>query len=92
VLGLRPAPSLIVRVSGNDFLAELLTKICDKFPHFVWIELLWLDEWEVTRREHAAIVAAVCSGAAERAADLAPLHVRASCTDIVRFLEARTVY
>jgi DNA-binding GntR family transcriptional regulator len=83
---------IIARVSGNDFLAELLTKIYDKFQHFVWIELLWLDEWDVTRREHAAIVAAVCSGAAERAADLARGHVRDSRTNIVRFLEARSAY
>jgi DNA-binding GntR family transcriptional regulator len=83
---------IIARVSGNEFLGELLAKIYDKFQHFVWIELLWLDEWEVTRREHAAIVAAVCSGDAEQAAELARRHVRDSRTNIVRFLEARTAY
>src|SRR5262249_20820658 len=40
---------IIAQVSGNDFLAELLFKIYDKFQHFVWIELLWLDEWDITR-------------------------------------------
>ena len=83
---------IIAHLSGNDFLAELLLKIYDKFQHFVWIELLWLDEWDLTRREHAAIVAAVCSGAGERAAELARRHVRDSRTNIVRFLEARTAY
>jgi DNA-binding GntR family transcriptional regulator len=83
---------IIARVSGNEYLAELLTKIYDKFQHFVWIELLWLDEWEVTRREHAAIVAAVCSGEGAQAAELVRKHVRESRTNIVRFLEARTAY
>jgi DNA-binding GntR family transcriptional regulator len=83
---------IIARVSGNEFLSELLSKIFDKFQHFVWIELLWLDEWGVARDEHAAIVEAVCAGDGERAADLARRHVRVSRTNIVRFLEARTAY
>ena len=53
---------IIARASGNDYLDNSLTKIFDKFQHFVWIELLWLNEWEVARREHAAIVEAVCMG------------------------------
>jgi DNA-binding GntR family transcriptional regulator len=31
---------LITRISGNEFLHDLLSKIFDKFQHFVWIELL----------------------------------------------------
>jgi DNA-binding GntR family transcriptional regulator len=83
---------IIARVSGNEFLSELLSKIFDKFQHFVWIELLWLDEWDVARREHADIVEAICSGNGEQAADLARRHVRGSRNNIVRFLQARTAY
>jgi DNA-binding GntR family transcriptional regulator len=83
---------IIAHASGNEYLAELLLKIYDKFQHFVWIELLWLDEWDVTRKEHAAIVAAVCSGAGEQAAELARRHVRESRTNIVRLLAARSAY
>ncbi|HXV24556.1 MAG TPA: GntR family transcriptional regulator [Alphaproteobacteria bacterium] len=83
---------IIARVSGNDFLRELLSRIFDKFQHFVWIELLWLDEWDVARREHAAIVEAICSGDAERAAELARRHVHASRNNIVRFLQAKRAY
>jgi DNA-binding GntR family transcriptional regulator len=79
---------LIARVSGNDFLCELLLKIFEKFQDFVWIELLWLDEWAEARREHAAIVEAICAGDAQRAAELARQHVRGSRTSIVRFLQA----
>jgi len=81
---------LIARISGNEFLCDLLSKIFDKFQHFVWIELLWLDEWDVARSEHAAIVEAVCAGDAEQAADLARRHVRVSRDNIVRFLQTRT--
>jgi DNA-binding GntR family transcriptional regulator len=83
---------VIARVSGNEYLSELLSKIFDKFQHFVWIELLWLDEWDVARREHAAIVEAICSGDAEQAAELARRHVRGSRNNIVRFLQAKTAY
>lgn len=83
---------IIARATGNDFLSELLSKIFDKFQHFVWIELLWLDEWEETRKEHAAIVEAVCSGDAQQAAELARRHVRGSRDSIVRFLRAKTAY
>lgn len=83
---------IIARASGNDYLRDSLEKIFDKFQHFVWIELLWLNEWEVARREHAAIVEAVCAGDIVRAAELARLHVRGSKTNIVRFLRAKTAY
>ena len=83
---------IIARASGNGYLSDSLTKIFDKFQHFVWIELLWLNEWEVARNEHAAIVEAVCSGDGAKAAELARLHVRGSKTNIVRFLQARTAY
>jgi DNA-binding GntR family transcriptional regulator len=83
---------LIARISGNEFLFDLLAKIFDKFQHFVWIELLWLDEWDVARREHAAIVEAICSGDAQHAAELARRHVRGSRNNIVRFLQAKAAY
>ena len=83
---------IIARASGNAYLSESLTKIFDKFQHFVWIELLWLNEWEVARNEHAAIVEAVCNGDGAKAAELARLHVRGSKTNIVRFLQAKTAY
>ena len=83
---------VIARASGNAYLSESLSKIFDKFQHFVWIELLWLDEWAVARNEHAAIVEAVCSGDGAAAADLARRHVRVSKINIVRFLQAKNAY
>jgi DNA-binding GntR family transcriptional regulator len=83
---------IIARASGNQYLGDSLTKIFDKFQHFVWIELLWLNEWAVARQEHAAIVEAVCNGDAVKAAERARLHVRGSKSNIVRFLQAKNAY
>jgi DNA-binding GntR family transcriptional regulator len=83
---------IIARASGNAYLSDSLSKIFDKFQHFVWIELLWLNEWEVARNEHAAIVEAVCNGDGAAAAELARMHVRVSKINIVRFLQAKSAY
>jgi DNA-binding GntR family transcriptional regulator len=69
---------IIARASGNKMLVDTLGQILDRCQYFIWLELLWLDEWAVTRDEHAAIVEAICGGDGERAAVLASDHVRIS--------------
>ncbi|MEJ2122130.1 MAG: GntR family transcriptional regulator [Alphaproteobacteria bacterium] len=83
---------IIAKASGNEMLYDTICSILEKFQHFVWIELLWLDKWEVTRQEHAALVEAICSGDGERAATLARRHVQGSRNNIVRFLQAKHAY
>jgi DNA-binding GntR family transcriptional regulator len=83
---------VIARASGNALLAETLSRILDRCQYFVWLELLWLDEWAVARREHAAIVEAICAGDGARAAELARKHVQGSRNNILRFLKARSAY
>lgn len=83
---------VIARASGNALLAETLSRILDRCQYFVWLELLWLDEWAVARREHAAIVEAICAGEGALAAELARNHVRGSRNNILRFLKARSAY
>jgi len=83
---------VIARASGNALLAETLSRILDRCQYFVWLELLWLDEWAVARREHAAIVGAICAGDGTGAAELARNHVRGSRNNILRFLKARSAY
>jgi DNA-binding GntR family transcriptional regulator len=83
---------IIARASGNKMLADTLGQILDRCQYFIWLELLWLDEWAVARDEHAAIVEAICAGDGERAAVLASDHVRISKQNIVRFLRAKTAY
>jgi DNA-binding GntR family transcriptional regulator len=91
LLGLR-VHRIIAAATGNAFLSDTLSKILDKCQHFVWFELLWLDEWEVAREEHREIVEAVCSGDGERAAMLAGAHVRGSRDNILRILKARNAH
>ena len=83
---------IIARASGNDVLAETLSKILDRYQYFIWMELLWLDEWAETRKEHADIVSAVINGEKARAAQLARQHVRTSKTTILRFHRTQTLY
>jgi DNA-binding GntR family transcriptional regulator len=83
---------VIARVTGNELLRETLSRILDKYQHFIWMELLSLDEWAVARREHAEIVDAICAGDGERAADVATRHVRVSRDNIIRLLRAQTAY
>jgi DNA-binding GntR family transcriptional regulator len=83
---------VIARASGNDQLADTLTRILDRCHHFVWMELLWLDHWNEAHDEHVEIVDAICGGNAERAAGLARHHVRSSRDDIRRLLQARFAY
>lgn len=83
---------VIAEATGNALLQETLSRILDKFQHFIWIELLWLNEWSVAREEHAAIVDAICVGDGARAAELARRHVRGSRDNILQLLRAKTTY
>lgn len=83
---------LIAASSGNEMLSSLLSGILDKCQHYVWMELLWMDEWKDARSEHAAIVEAVCSGDAKMASDLARKHIRGSRNNVLRLLEAKADY
>jgi DNA-binding GntR family transcriptional regulator len=83
---------VIAEISGNAMLCDLINKILDKCQHYVWMELLWFDEWKLTRHEHTAIVEAICAGDAKRAGDLARHHVRGSLNNILRMLETKSEY
>lgn len=82
----------IAEISGNEMLSGLLNGILDKCQHYVWMELLWLDEWRIARDEHFEIVEAVCAGDAARAAELARKHIRGSRNNILRLLQAKSDY
>lgn len=80
----------IAEISGNEMLRDLLNGIIDKCQHYVWVELLWLDEWQATRDEHAAIVEAICAGDVRRAGELARQHIRASRITVLKLLETKS--
>jgi DNA-binding GntR family transcriptional regulator len=80
----------IADISGNEMLRDLLNGILDKCQHYVWMELLWLDEWRIARDEHFAIVEAICAGNAARASELARRHIHGSRNNILRLLQAKS--
>ncbi|AEH85155.1 FadR/GntR family transcriptional regulator [Mesorhizobium opportunistum] len=83
---------VIAEISGNAMLHGMLCGILDKCQHYVWTELLWLDEWKIARNEHAEIVEAICAGDAARAGTLARAHVRGSRDNVLRLLQAKSDY
>jgi DNA-binding GntR family transcriptional regulator len=83
---------VIAEIAGNEMLTGLVNGILDKCQHFVWMELLWLDEWRIARDEHAEIVEAICAGDAARASALARNHVHGSRNNILRLLKAKSDY
>ena len=82
----------IADISGNEMLRDLLNGILDKCQHYVWMELIWLDEWRIARDEHSGIIEAICAGEAVRAAELARKHIRGSRNNILRLLQAKSDY
>lgn len=83
---------VIAELSGNEMLRDLLNGILDKCQHYVWMELIWLDEWRIARDEHSEIVEAICAGDAPRASELARRHIRGSRNNILRLLEAKSEF
>jgi DNA-binding GntR family transcriptional regulator len=83
---------VIAEISGNAMLAETINGILDKCQHYIWTELLWLDEWAITRREHAEIVDAICTGDVTLAGERARRHVRGSRDATLRLLRAKSDY
>lgn len=79
----------IAELSGNAMLAEMINGILDKCLHYVWMELLWLDEWQEARTEHSQIVEAICAGNAARACALSRRHIRESSANASKLLETK---
>jgi len=82
----------VARISGNEMLCGLLNGILDKCQHYVWMELLRLDEWQIARDEHFEIVEAICAGDAARAVERTREHIRGSRNNILRLLQAKSDY
>ncbi len=79
----------IAALSDNETLCSMLNSILDKCQHYVWMELIWLDDWKEARDEHTAIVKAMCDGDAKRAGDLARSHIRSSRNNIMGLLQEK---
>jgi DNA-binding GntR family transcriptional regulator len=80
----------IAELSGNEMLRNMLVSILEKCQHYIWLELIWLDEWKDARDEHAAIINAMCAGDAQLASELSRRHIRTSRDTILKLLQARS--
>lgn len=87
-LGLR-IHEVIARESGNALISDALYQIYDRVRLLTWIDVLWYDIWETTRKEHRDLVAAVVAHDAERAAKIAQRHVRRSWNGSVHVLKVQ---
>jgi DNA-binding GntR family transcriptional regulator len=76
-LGLR-IHEVIADACGNRFVRDALLQTYDRLRLLTWIDVLWFDQWSVTRKEHRDLVDAVCAGDERRAARIAARHVNRS--------------
>lgn len=75
---------IIARESGQAYLNEVLSNMYGRLSLIIWVDVLWVDQWYMTRAEHHEIVDAVIAGDEERAAEAAQKHVRRSANELGR--------
>lgn len=80
----------IAELSGNEMLSHILIGILEKCQHYIWLELVWLNDWQEARNDHAAIVEAMCAGNARLAGQRARRHIRESKEAILKLLQAKS--
>lgn len=80
----------IALLSGNEMLSHILIGILEKCQHYIWLELVWLNDWQEARDDHAAIVEAMCAGKARIAGQRARRHIRESKEAILKLLQAKS--
>jgi DNA-binding GntR family transcriptional regulator len=87
-LGIR-IHSIIAEATGNQYLIDTLAQIYERQQLAVWLDVLWVDQWQISIAEHREIVEAVCARDADRSAEAARVHVRRSLQNILRVAVAR---
>ncbi|MBI3707202.1 MAG: GntR family transcriptional regulator [Proteobacteria bacterium] len=87
-LGIR-IHEVIARESGNDFVRETLLQLYDRLRLLTWIDVLWVDKWPLTRKEHRDLVKAITARNGPLAAKIAERHVLRSRDDALRVIKAR---
>jgi DNA-binding GntR family transcriptional regulator len=80
---------LIAKVSRDQYLYETLTRLYERLQLFVWLDALYEDDVELTRKEHAELIDVVLSGDAKRATKFAEEHVERSQKNVRRALVRR---
>ena len=71
---------IIARECGNSRICHALLQIYGQLRLLTWIDVLWFDQWSVTRQEHRDLVAAVVNGNGALAAEVTTRHIQ-RCRD-----------
>lgn len=82
---------VIAEATGNRYLVETLARTYERLQLAIWLEILWIDAWDLTVEEHRSIVDAVCRRDEAAAVEAARTHVRRSRENILRIVEARAL-
>ncbi len=80
---------IVAREAGNALICETLMQLYDRLRLLEWIDVLWIDKWPLTRREHRALVAAIGARDPERAVAVAQAHLQRCKDDALRVIKAQ---
>jgi len=80
---------IIAHEAGNALICQTLMQLYDRLRILTWIDVLWVDKWPVTRREHRDLVAAIIARDGTRAVAVAQTHVRRCREDALRVIKAQ---
>lgn len=82
---------IVARESGHRFLYETLRHLYGRLSLLIWVDVLWVDKWDLTRAEHKEIVEAIIARDKERAVAATRLHVQRSRDDLMRVVQAQSL-
>jgi DNA-binding GntR family transcriptional regulator len=80
---------IIARECGNDLIAETLLQLYDRLKLLTWIDVVSIDTWSLTRREHRELVDAIVARDEQRAAKAAQRHVKRCRKDALWIIKAQ---
>lgn len=80
---------IIAESTGNQVLVDTFRQICSRLQMAMYLEVLWVDPWEISLKEHRDIVEAICNRDPVRSAEVAREHVRRSFQNMMRVTQTR---
>ncbi len=82
---------IIARETGDRFLIDTLKALYGRLSLLIWVDVLWVDRWDLTRGEHKEIVDAIIARDKSRAVEAAERHVQRSIDDLQRVVNAQSL-
>lgn len=82
---------IIARETDHRFLYETLRHLYGRLSLLIWVDVLWVDKWDLTRAEHKEIVEAIIARDKDRAVAAAKVHVKRARDDLMRVVQAQSL-